>query len=158
MNTPKSTECKEFFYNERIARIWLVLFALYCVGWSALLVLGVLRPLQTIPSLLGVAIFPTSYFVWLIWLGRRYPIFTLSERLVEWREPESRKRSSIRSPDIIHVEKVTTQVIVLKTTSKGSIRIALGGLSLQDRQEIKELVESQFGVGEEGGQYTHRPT
>ena len=157
MNTPKSTESKEFFYNERPARIILIFWALYCAGMIVLLVLGVLRPLQTSLSLLGV-IFPTSYFVWLIWLGRRYPIFTLSERLVEWREPESRKRSSIPSPDIIHAEKVTTKVIVLKTTSKGSIRIALSGLSLQDRQEIKELVESQFGVGEEGGQHTHRPT
>ena len=144
MNTAKTTDCKEFFYNERIARLWLIFCALYCVGLIVLLVLGVLRPLQTIAFLLGVAIFPTTYSVWLIWLGRRYPIFTLSEQLIEWREPESRKRSSIPSPDIIHAEKVTAQVLVLKTTSKGSIRIPLTGLSVADRQEIKELIESRF--------------
>ncbi len=154
MNTPKSADCREFFYNKRIARIWLIFFAFYCVGLVVLLVLGVIRPLQVTFHLLALGIFPTSYAVWVICLGRRYPVFAVSEQSVEWRQPDSRKRSSIPSPDIIHAEKVTTHVVVLRTTSKGSVRIPLVGLSPEDRQEIKRLIESQFGVGETGGQYS----
>jgi hypothetical protein len=110
------------------------------------LILGVFRPLQTILFLLALAIWPMSYCVWGIWLGRRYPIFTLSEGLVEWREPFSGKRSSISTADISYAENVTGHVVVFKTKSKGGIRIALTGLSPEDRQEIKELIEAQFAV------------
>jgi hypothetical protein len=144
MSSEETTESREFFYRERIARIVLICFVLYCAGWIVLVVVGVIGPRQTILSLLAVAIFPTSYCAWLIWLGRRYPIFSFSEQVVEWRQPGSRKRSSIPSANIIHAEKVTTHVVVLKTKSRGTIRIPLTGLSEEDRQEIKKLIESRF--------------
>jgi hypothetical protein len=144
MNSEETTESREFFYRERFARIVIICFSLYCAGWAVLVVIGVLGARQTIFSLLAVAIFPTSYCVWLIWLGRRYPIFSLSEHLVEWRQPDSRKRSSIPSADIIRAEKVTAHVVLLKIKSRGTIRIPLTGLSEEDRQKIKELIESRF--------------
>jgi len=58
-------------------------------------------------------------------------LFAVSDQMVEWREPDSRKRSSISTADIIHAEKVTVHVVVLTTTSKGSIRIPLTGRSLR---------------------------
>jgi hypothetical protein len=144
MKSEEEAESREFRYQERIARMVLICFSLYCAGWIVLVVVGVIQAGQTILSLLAVAIFPTSYFAWLIWLGRRYPIFSLSEQLVEWRQPDSKKRSSIPSADIIHAEKVTTHVVILKTKSRGTIRIPLSGLSEEDRQEIKELIDSRF--------------
>jgi hypothetical protein len=51
---------------------------------------------------------------------------------------------------------VTTHVVVLTTTSKGSIRILFIGLFPEDRQEIKELVESRFGMEEKGAQDTDK--
>jgi hypothetical protein len=153
MNTPKSTDSKEFFYNERTARVMLILCGVLAIVDILGLAFGVIRPVLTFLNLLGPTMW-AFYQVWVIWLGRRYPIFTVSEQLVEWRRPDSRKRSSIPSSDIIHAEKVTAHVVVLRTISKGSIRIPLGGgLSQEDRQQIKELIKSQFGVGDVGGQY-----
>jgi hypothetical protein len=83
MNSARTTESRDFFYNERIARICLIFFALYCAVLIVLLVFGVFRPVQTILYFLALAIFPTSYCLWLIGLGRRYPVFTVSEQLVE---------------------------------------------------------------------------
>ena len=144
MNSEEATESREFFYRQRIARILLICFLLYCAVWIVLVAIGVIGLRQTILSLLAVAIFPTSYCAWLIWLGRRYPIFSLSQQVVEWRQLDSRKRSSIPSADIVNAEEVTMHVVVLKTKSRGTIRIPLTGLSEEDRQEIKELIESRF--------------
>ena len=152
MNTPKPTDSKEFFYDERSARIGLIFFALYCAGLIVLMVLGLVRPRQAILFMLAIVIWPTSYSFWLIWLGRRYPIFALSEHLVKWREPESRKQPSISTADIIHAKKVTRHVVVFKTNSKGSLRISLTGLSAEDREEIRQLIHSRFGEREEDGQ------
>jgi hypothetical protein len=145
-------KCNEFFYHERTARILLIFFALYCAAWIVLMVLGLVRPRQAILFMLAIVIWPTTYSVWLIWLGRRYPIFSLSEQLVEWREPESRKQSSISTADIIHAEKVTRHVVVFRTNSKGSLRIPLTGLSAEDREEIRQLIHSRFVEQEDDGQ------
>jgi len=144
MNTSRSTDSRKFFYSERNTWIMLIVWLLFSLTWIAALALGVISNYSRILFLLSLALW-TAPFVWLIWLGRRYPIFTLSEGLVEWREPFCRKPSSVSTTDIINAEQVTTHVVVLKTNSKGSIRIPLIGLSPEDRQEIKELIESQFG-------------
>jgi hypothetical protein len=36
------------------------------------------------------------------------------------------------------------RMVLIKTKSRGTIRIPLSGLSEEDRQEIKELIESRF--------------
>jgi len=151
MNTAKTTDSKEFFYDERTARIMLVIWAVLAIFYIPSLAFGFVRH---DPVLSFILLLPWTwwafYYVWGIWVGRRYPLFTLSGVSIEWGEPFSRKRKFISIADVINVEQVTKYVVVLRTTSKGSIRIPLSGLSTEDRQEIKELVESQFGVGEEG--------
>lgn len=147
MNNRARTGKVHFCYNERTARVMLILCAVLAAIYILSFALHTDRPLRlaSILLLLIPAIW-ASHFVWLIWLGRRHPVFSVSDERVEWREPASQKRSCLPTADIMGIERVTRNVVVFNSLSKGSVRIPFSGISLGDREELKRLLERRFGA------------
>ena len=92
-----------------------------------------------------------AYAAWGALRGRRYPVVSLSNDVIEWGSPSSVKRNSVQLEEVIGVETMSRKTLVLRMRSERNARIDLGGLSRRSYEGLREAVESKYGLPKEGG-------
>jgi hypothetical protein len=48
--------------------------------------------------------------------------------------------------EVVGVEKMSRRTLVLRTRSKGKVRIKLGGLSRRSYEALRQVAESRYGL------------
>ena len=95
--------------------------------------------------LLMVLFFPLFYELCLIiYLGRKYSIASLSEAMIEWRNPNSRKRYVLQTSNISNLERISYYSAVFKLYSGEKIKWSFSQISPEDRKEIKKHLLELF--------------
>jgi len=91
-----------------------------------------------------------AYAAWGASRGRQYPVVSLSRDVIEWGSPSTVKRNSVQVEEVIGVEKMSRKTLVLRTRSKGKVRVNLSGLSQRSHEALRQAVESEYGFSTEG--------
>lgn len=149
MNSSQNEGAREFRFGGG-ARVWawcgVALGIVYLLSFWGPLLLGVQSPKVYRITAGSPGLFWLAYCGWQLWLGRRLPILSIGEDVIRWREFLSPRLSALPVSDILVVERMNPGIVVVKTASRGTVNILLGGLSREDRQAIQELVRTRFEV------------
>lgn len=149
MKVTDSAKKTEFFFGGSRVKTILILIVVqiaFILSVGVLCVVGLLQYHVSIVLIMLCPSFYTLWYIWTIWRGRHYPVVSLSNDQIEWGSPFSRKRDTIPTAEIVGIESIDRDVVVVVTRSGKNVRICLHGLSKENYQVFRDLMEDQFSA------------